>query len=221
MLKRIAAIILVLIFVFAVFPGLISWADYLKKEPAYQFVVDGEVWFTIANHEALQEIITDYQSQYLKNVDPDARVKNISFVQDVQVIPTEVRKDQLDPLEYAVERIYAVEDEAVEITIKKGDNFWNLARTYKITVADLEILNPEVDPHRIYPGDKLVVSPFNPVLDVIIELENTVVEPIPFRIEYQKTKTCSPTRSRSSVLGPKARKKLFITSLYAMVIKIH
>ena len=159
MFKRVIAFFLVVIFVFGIFPGLISWADYLKKEPAYQFIVDGEVWFTIADHEALQEMIADYQRQFLSNVDPDAEIKRISFVQDVQVIPTEVRKDQLDPMEYARERIYAVEDEAVEITIKKGDNFWSLARTHNITVADLEILNPEVDPHRIYPGDKIVVSP--------------------------------------------------------------
>ena len=33
--------ILAIIFVLVVFPALISWADYLKKVPAYQFVVDG------------------------------------------------------------------------------------------------------------------------------------------------------------------------------------
>ena len=65
-------------------------------------------------------MITDYQKQFLANVDPDAEIKKVSFVQDVQVVPTEVRKDQLDSIEYARERIYAVEDEAVEITIKKG-----------------------------------------------------------------------------------------------------
>ena len=120
MLKRAIAFLLVVIFLFGVFPGLISWADYLKKEPAYQFIVDGEVWFTVADHKALQEMITDYQKQFLANVDPDAEIKKVSFVQDVQVVPTEVRKDQLDSIEYARERIYAVEDEAVEITIKKG-----------------------------------------------------------------------------------------------------
>ncbi len=186
MAKRVAALLSVIIFVFAVFPALISWADYLKKVPAYQFVVDGEVWFTIADREALEKTLTEYQRQYLENVDPKAQVKTISFAQEVQLVPVEVRKDQIDPFAQAIEKIYAVEDEAVEIVIKKGDNFWNLAKTYNITVADLEILNPEVDPHRIYPGDKLVVSPFNPVLDVLIELENTVVEAIPFATEHQK-----------------------------------
>lgn len=185
-IKRIVALLFVIIFVFAVFPALISWADYLKKVPAYQFVVDGEVWFTIADQAALEKVLTDYQQQYLEKVDPDAQVKKISFAQDVQLIPVEVRKDQIDPFPQAIEKIYAVENEAVEIIIKKGDNFWNLAKTYNMTVADLEILNPDVDPHRIYPGDKLVVSPFNPVLDVIIELENTVVEAIPFAVQYQK-----------------------------------
>ena len=105
MLKRVIAFFLVVIVVFGVFPRLISWADYLKKEPAYQFVVDGEVWFTVADNKALQEMIDEYQRQFLANVDPDAIVKRISFVQDVQVVPVEVRKDQFDPLEYAREKI--------------------------------------------------------------------------------------------------------------------
>ena len=186
MLKRVIALFLVVIIVFGVFPALFSLADYLKKVPAYQFVVDGEIWFTVSDHEALQNILTDYQQQYLEDVDEKAVVKKVGFAQQVELVPVEVRADQIDPLEKAVEKIYAVEDEAVEIVIKSGDNLWNLAKAHNITVADLEILNPEVDPHKIYPGEKLVVSPFNPVLDVIIELENTVVELIPFKIQQQK-----------------------------------
>jgi murein DD-endopeptidase MepM/ murein hydrolase activator NlpD len=50
----------------------------------------------------------------------------------------------------------------------------------------LEIFNPDLDPEKIFPGDKLVIKPVNPVLDVVIELENTVVESIPFKIEHKK-----------------------------------
>ena len=208
MLKRIIAMFLIVIFVFSVFPALISWADYLKKEPAYQFVVDGEVWFTVSDQAALEEILTDYQNQYLDNVDTNAEVKKVTFAQQVEIIPVEVRSDQVDPIEYAIERICAIEEEAVEIIIKSGDNLWNLAKTYDLTVADLEILNPELDPHKIYPGDRLVVSPFNPVLDVIIELENAVVESIPFKTQQQKNNSMYISEKRILRAGIEGEKEV-------------
>lgn len=190
--KRLAILLSVAIFFSLVIPGLIrigtTIADSLKRVPAYQFMVDGEVWFTVSasDKNSLENILRDYQEQYLANVDPNAQVKKILFVQDVQLVEVEIHPEEIDSLETAVEKIYAVEEEAVTIEIKKGDNLWTLSRTHNVSLQDLEILNPDINPEKIYPGDILVIKPFNPVLDVIIELENTIIEPIPFQIKYQK-----------------------------------
>ena len=186
--KGVVASLIGAIFFALVFPAVVTIADSLEKVKAYQFVVDGEKWFTVAEteKEAVEEILREYQGQFMKNIDENAQIKKVGFAQQVFLAEVEVKPEEIDPFEIVEEMIYAVEEEALEIEVKKGDNFWNLSRKYKLTVNDLIILNPDINPEKIYPGDKLLVRPMNPILDVVIELENTVVESIPFKVKYRR-----------------------------------
>lgn len=186
--KGVVASLIGAIFFALVFPAVVTIADSLEKVKAYQFVVDGEKWFTVAEteKEAVEEILREYQGQFMKNIDENAQIKKVGFAQQVFLAEVEVKPEEIDPFEIVEEMIYAVEEEALEIEVKKGDNFWNLSRKYKLSVNDLIILNPDINPEKIYPGDKLLIRPMNPILDVVIELENTVVESIPFKVKYRR-----------------------------------
>jgi len=184
--KRVIILIIALAVACALAHGLIILAEYLRREKAYDFIVDGEKWCTISSKEAVERILAKYQEQYLEKVDKNAKVKSATFSQKIKFVEVEVQPEEIEPLDLAKEMIYAVEEEAVIIEIKSGDNFWNLSKTYGLTVNELEILNVDVDPDKIFPGDQLVVKPVNPVLDVLVELENTINEPIPFRVENRK-----------------------------------
>ena len=186
--KGVVASLIGAIFFALVFPAVVTIADSLEKVKAYQFVVDGEKWFTVAEteKEAVEEILREYQGQFMKNIDENAQIKKVGFAQQVFLAEVEVKPEEIDPFEIVEEMNYAFEEEAMENEVKKGDNFWNLSRKYKLTVNDLIILNPDINPEKIYPGDKLLVRPMNPVLDVVIELENTVVESIPFKVKYRR-----------------------------------
>ena len=62
------------IFFSLVFPAVVTIADSLEKVKAYQFVVNGEKWFTVAEteKESVEEILREYQEQYTKNIDEKA-----------------------------------------------------------------------------------------------------------------------------------------------------
>lgn len=186
--KRVCSMIAAIIVVIAIIPSLLSLADELKKVKAYEFMVDGEKWFTVSlsDQAAIEEILDEYKQQYLQNVDQNAIIKRVYIAQEIEFVPVEAKPEELAPVERVRERIYAVEEEEVKITIKSGDNLWNLTKAHGLKLGELEILNPDVNPDKIYPGDILVVKPANPVLDVIAEIENTITEPIPFRVNYQK-----------------------------------
>lgn len=189
MKKKIIVIIAAITLILAVLPALKSLAESIKKVKAYQFIVDGEVWFTLSEKESLENLLNDYQEQYLADVDQAAEIKSIGFQQNVEILEIEVKPEKIDPLQTAKDKINAMEEEAAVIAIKQGDNLWSLAKAHNLTISELENLNPTIDPEKIYPGDKLVVSAFNPALDVIIELENTILESIPFKTEYQNDNT--------------------------------
>lgn len=184
--KRFISLIVAIALILAAFPSLKSFAESLNKEIAYQFIVDGEKWFSVSDKDSLEKLLDEYQKSYLASVDKDAQVKNIAFIQETEIIEVEVKPEEIDTLQIAKGRINASEQEAVVIEVKSGDNLWDLAHSNNLTISDLETLNPEIDPEKIFPGDKLVVAALNPVLDVLIELENTIVESIAFKTEYQK-----------------------------------
>lgn len=189
-------------------PGLKIIADALKKETAYQLLVDDKVWCTVSQKGALEKLLNAYQEHYLANIDKNARIKKITFSQKTEIIEVKVKPETIDTLEAAKEKIYAVEEEAVIIEVKKGDNFWNLAKAYDLTVSELEILNPDADPHKIFPGDKLVIKPVNPALDVIVEFENTVVESIPFKNEYKKVNNLFKNQQKILKKGVEGEKEV-------------
>lgn len=186
--KTVLWLITAVILGLAALPGLKIFADALKKKTAYQLVVNGQTWLAVSQKEkdALERMLKEYQQGYLADIDPNARIKRVAFSQKVEIVEAELMPEAIGTLAAARKKINAVEREAVAIEVKPGDNLWNLAKANQITVNELEIFNPDLDPDQIFPGDKLVVRPMDPALDVVIELENTIAEPIPFGITYQK-----------------------------------
>lgn len=206
--KRVFLLIIIVIILLASLPGLKIIADVLKKETAYQLAVNGEIWCTVSQKEDLEKILEEYQQHYLANIDKKARVKKIDFSQKVEIIEVKVKPEVIDSLKTAKEKVYALEEEESVIEIKKGDNFWNLSKTNDITVSDLEILNPDLDPDKIFPGDKIVVKASNPILDVIVKLENTVLESIPFKIEYKKDNSLYKNQKKIIKEGTEGQKEV-------------
>lgn len=206
--KRVLMLTVIVVLVLASLPGLKFIAEALRKETAYQFVVDEKIWFAVSQKEDLEKIIAEYQQQYLTNIDKHAKVKKINFTQKTEIVEVKIKPENIVSLKIAKEKIYGIEEEAVVIEVKKGDNLWNLAKAYDLTVSELEILNPDADPHKIFPGDKLVVRPFNPALDVIVEFENTVVEAIPFKNQYKKVNNLFKSQQRTIKKGVEGEKEV-------------
>jgi murein DD-endopeptidase MepM/ murein hydrolase activator NlpD len=213
--KRVVLLITAVILVLAAFPGLKIIADALTKKTAYEFIVDNQKWFTVSQKDSLGKILEQYKKHYLADVAKNARIKSITFLQKVDIVEVEVRPEEIDSLKVAKEKIYAVDQEAIVIKIKKGDNFWNISRANHITVDQLETLNPDVDPDKIFPGEKLIIRPANPKLDVVVELENKVMEAIPFRVEYIKDKNLYKNEKKIIKEGIEGQKEV----IYNIVLR--
>ncbi len=207
MKKKVILIIAAITLVLVSLPSLKSFAETLNKVTAYEFIVNGETWFTVSEKETLEKMLSDYQQQFLKNVDANAQIKYITFQQKTEIAQVQVKPEEIDSLDTAKERIYAGEP-AVSIEVKKGDNLWDLTKANDLEFGELEKLNPTIDPDKVFPGDKLIVKPFEPDLDVIIELENTIVETIPFETERQTDNTLYKNQKKVIKEGIEGQKEV-------------
>lgn len=87
--KTLVGLVLVTLLM-ALFPVIKSQAETLMNTTAYDFTVDGGKWFTVSDKTALDSLLSDYQKQYLKNVDGKANITNIAFKQNVEITPVRV-----------------------------------------------------------------------------------------------------------------------------------
>ncbi len=160
----------------------------------YQFVVSGEVWFTLADESELNAIVEGYQDSYKNGIASEVTIKEVGFVQDVQVVPVRIEPEKLDNLSFAEEKIYENDKEAVYYTVEPGDNLWDISQDLSISFYDFINLNCDIDVDRIWPGDKLLLEPKDPKLDVYIDLVSTVLESIPYTTHYIEDNTLYATQ---------------------------
>ena len=150
----------------------------------YQFSVDGTVWFTVADEDALKEVINNYESTYLTGISTDATINSVGFVQSVAITPVRVDEDELTSIEEAQKQITANNKEAVYYTVVEGDTLWDISKSLDISFYDFVNLNSDIDIDKIWPGDQLLLEPADPVLDVLVKIESTVIETLPYTTQY-------------------------------------
>lgn len=153
---------------------------------AFSLVVDGKPLFSMLHKEDLENLLKQYKAQFLTSVDKNAKVESLVFEENVRIVSDQVTLNSIVSMEEAKRKLFTMKEEPVIYEVEKGDSFWLIARENKTAVADLIRLNPELDPEKIWPGDKVVIKPGKPMLDVIATLKNTIIEDIPYETQYKK-----------------------------------
>jgi murein DD-endopeptidase MepM/ murein hydrolase activator NlpD len=165
--------------------------NQLLPEPTigYEFKVDGDVWFVLESKEEIHRMLEVYKNKYLKNIDEQAQIRSIEFEQNIEIKEVKVEDEIFASVKEAEAMINANEDEAVYYTVVAGDSFWMIAKNSKISLAKLIEYNPDMNPERIWPGNKIMFQPANPKLDIIVRFQNTLIEPVEFSTEYIQDST--------------------------------
>jgi murein DD-endopeptidase MepM/ murein hydrolase activator NlpD/ABC-type cobalt transport system substrate-binding protein len=150
----------------------------------YQLSVDGEIWAVVEDYEPLEQMLYEYKSSYLESIDDNAHIKSIEFVEEIEIIEAEAIDGIYQTLDMVEERLYKNIEDPVYYTVERGDSMWAIAVNHGIGISRLIMLNPDIDPERIWPGDQVMLEPPIPRLNVMISLENTVIESVPYFTEY-------------------------------------
>lgn len=152
----------------------------------YRLTVDGVSWGVVEDSNALNTLLDEYKQSYMGSISESDDVKSVDFKQLVEIREVEVKNDAFTSIENIREKVYSIEMGEVYYTVKKGDSFWAIANSNKIPLARIIQLNPEFNPEKIWAGNKILFEPADPVLDVVVTMESTLVEPVEYTTEYIK-----------------------------------
>lgn len=168
--------------------GIAFWYTHSpEKAPqiSYQVRLNGQNWFYVRDKSKLERLLQEYKNQYTAQLEKNVQVKSIGFKQKLEIVKIANYSGNAVSEQEVRKKIYAKQKTATHIEVKDGDNIWSIAQQQNVSVEELQKLNPQLNQEMlIYPGDKLIIKPEKPVLDVVIVYENTVVEDIPYTTEY-------------------------------------
>lgn len=178
----------------------------LKSLASIIKVNDKEVVALKTKKEA-QNILEEIKKPYSSKKD-NVEIKEVSFVDKVEIIEKEIPLENLVSKEEALEYLNKGTDEVKEYEVAKGDTSWDISRAFDVGVREIEKANPDSDLEDLHPGDKINLTVPKPFIDVKSIQEVTLNEKIPFETEYKDDKNMYKGQKKVITEGKNGTKEL-------------
>ena len=143
----------------------------------YVLQVDGETVGASTSRSALSLMLRQIMLRSCSN----ATQVNTSFVNDVQLKTTTRGEGLLMNISAMQKKLTENKEETLVYSVHSGDTVSGIGRKYDLKVAEIQALNPGLDPARIHVGQELVLSAAVPYLSV----QQTVTEAYQVEIPYE------------------------------------
>lgn len=148
----------------------------------YVLTVDGQEMGLAASEEDIQALLDRVAAPYLTENTVD-----YGFLEEVSITSREMASNTEFDLDSIYDALTVNTIEEAYYTVVKGDVFVNIAKSLGMSMADLEALNPEVTPSKLWVGQALVIQQSVPFLSVYTLDNETYEAAIDSPIEYTDT----------------------------------
>lgn len=185
------SVVVVAAAIVGLFVSSISAFNLSAPEPliGYKITVDGEVWAIVEDVEELEQTLDSYKSKYVVDIEETAIVKNVEFDADIVIEEASPVNNVFNDMDAILDRLYNTKEQSVYYTVQPGDSIWAIAINQDISIAEIMMYNPDLEPETIWPGDEIMIESEVPFLDVVVSMETTMIESIPYDIEYIEDNT--------------------------------
>ena len=148
----------------------------------YMLYVDGEPVGATAFPGALEELMEQLKLGYVTENTVECR-----FEESVEVRQEYVDRRYMMNLGYIAQRLNEDKSPEVTYTVEAGDNYYEIAGKYDLSVSQLLDMNPGYQVDLLRVGDVLTVEEAVPYLTVIDVERQSYVQDMPYPTEYQDT----------------------------------
>lgn len=113
-------------------------------------------------------------------------IKYIGFSEDIQVVETYVKTNQITDKDVAYEELNAENDEESIYVVEPGDCLEIIAEKLDMTVEEIQELNPEIkSDENLYYDDRLNVTMPKAPVQVLVKKQETYEEKYHAEVEYE------------------------------------
>lgn len=148
------------------------------KVSAYELIVDGETWFVLESSDQIEKALENFSSRMTPELNERTRVVDVRFKQKIEIVPVEVERTQLNLMEDLYWKLRLQKETEQIYIVKEGDSVWKIAKSFDLSVDEIERMNPTLSIDRIWPKDEIVVTGSSYYLDVVVTIESSQEEVI-------------------------------------------
>ncbi|MGO0123449.1 peptidoglycan DD-metalloendopeptidase family protein [Desulfothermobacter acidiphilus] len=149
--------------------------------------VNGQPRFFFADEAAAQAFLQEVRRLY--TVRPEFPA---TFAEKVQLARCQVPLAKLLTPAAALQLVRQGERVEEKYVIKEGDNFWDLARQFGVSVEDISAWNPGLDSWHLQPGQELRLVRERPYLTLVQRYTERREEELPFPVQKEYTTQLPP-----------------------------
>lgn len=150
---------------------------------AYELNVDGVKMGVFNTKEEAESLIEDVKEHFTASYNKESLI-DVTTVENIEIKQVKATNSEIQKKEDLIDYIIKGTNEEKTYIVEKGDNYWNIAEYFNMTLDDLISANPQSDPENIQIGDELNLIVPKPFINV--QVKRTVIqeEKMPYETEY-------------------------------------
>ncbi len=151
---------------------------------AYAINIDGEQIGVLNSEYEANNVIEEVKNHFTHNYDEESIVE-VNTVENIEIKQVKALNNEIKNKDDLINYIIKGTDEEKKYIVEKGDNYWNIAEYFNMSLDELISANPTSDPERIQIGDELNLVVPKPFINVQVKRKLEQEEKTPYETEYK------------------------------------
>ncbi|RKD22208.1 Murein DD-endopeptidase MepM and murein hydrolase activator NlpD, contain LysM domain [Caminicella sporogenes DSM 14501] len=173
------------------------------KVKAYSINVNGKDIVNFKTKEEAIKLLEEIKKPFMED-----GIKDLKFKEDVSIVETIAGINDFKDFDEALYYVTKGTSEVRKHKVEKGENYWTIAKKYKIKASDLVRANPDIDPERLQIGQEISLVVPKSFITVVTKEVKEYKEYIPFDTKYEETKVLYKGEYRIKINGEKGERQV-------------
>ncbi|MFY9279757.1 MAG: NlpC/P60 family protein [Caldicoprobacterales bacterium] len=172
--------------------------------------IDGTRICHVKDMKSVRKIIDEIKAPYIQNIEEqeNSQLEDIAFKENLNFKKQLVSvKDIISP-EEAVNIILRGKQEYINYQVQENDTLQSIASQNKVSLSDLQLINPQLEDNIIKPGDIIKIEKRRNLLTVITREKVQYSEEIPYETEVRNDNNLEKGKTKVIQQGQKGQKDI-------------
>ncbi len=150
---------------------------------AYAININGKQFGVLESEALAEKLLKSIKEPYINRMkEENSNLEEIGILEEVEIVRKKVPASEVQDFNTVLTLFEKGTTEEKVHIVQKGENYWNIAKKYNLTVDELIQANPGKNHILIHPGDGINLIVPKPYLTVVTWEEKTFSE----KIKYDK-----------------------------------